>query len=1429
MTTFLGRRIISAVVAAALAISGPFGIVATAAAEPASSSLRPLQAVARPSAGAPATLRARAAFGKLPLSFEANRGQTHPDVKFLSRGAGYSLFLGATEAVFVLRPSGARAEAAAPASVLRMQLVGANPDPLVTGLDERPGKANYFGGADRARWRTGVPLYGKVRYEAVYPGIDLVYYGNQRQLEYDFVVSPGADPGAIELAFEGADRLETDAQGDLVLSTSGGEARLKKPYIYQLVGGVKQPVTGGYAVRSRGSEARTAAVGFQIAAYDMSKPLVIDPVLFYSTYLGGADDDSGKGVAVDAEGNAYVTGTTLSSNFPGPGMAAAGKVPPALVPGASFDAFVAKLAVDPTTFAVSLSYASYFGGTDSDSGNAIAVDAAGNAYVTGGTKSDAVNEGFPITTGAFDKTCGTDGLCDGEQDAFVAKFDAGGSLLYSSYLGGGQHDAGYAIAVDAAGNAYVTGGTYTNLKTNTFPTTPGAFSRVDPHLDTFMTKLRPDDANTSSPCPINGVAYDDCADLLYSTYLNARGQDDKGMAIAVDAAGHVYVAGWTGAVGLPTTVNAFQATKSNGKDVFVMKLNPDDDPDLNAPCTIVDGDLGLTVDYNDCSDLLYSTYLGGAGIDTTAGDTADDDDRDGGIAVDSSGFIYVTGSTDSTDFPGPGGGTAPKLGPGASGAGIDVFVAKLNPAPATCTPVANTNITCVESLVYATYLGGTGADTGFGIAVDHAGNAYVTGSTASSDFPGPGNTTASKLGHATAGTDGAFAAKLNAAGTALVYSTVLADAGGRGIALDASCNAYVTGQSFLPGFPVLSHLPQSHLPQDSAGKINVGENADAFVTKIAQLGFRAYISNANAGTVSVIDTHTNSVGANPVQVGASPQGVAVHPSGTHVFVANAGDPNVVGDASVSVIDVTKDPATVAPVPLGTDGAAGVAVAVTPNKKVKLYVTSPNNGTVSVFDADPSSPDFKQPIGNAIAVGTTPSGIVASPDGSTIYVANVANTGSGSISVIDTETDQQIAGSPFTIPNALRPHGLAVTPKNSHLIVADANPAFGFVAIVKTSDFTLAATAGLNPLPVGGVPLGVAMLPNGSRAYVTQPVSNSVVVLDADPASATFGTVLGSPIQVGAFPYGVAVTPDGWLVYVANFHDDTVSVINTANDKRIDFDVQMSGIQDLAVGDGPVAFGRFIGFPVLDKDKDGIWDFVDVDPGDASNKTFSNKHLCGTVSGEILDTGGLVVTIESPAGLVIRTVGASGEAKIKLCDFETKSFAGNVVKPLLCGSLTALVESGPFEILLGGSGAATVPGGVTVRVAEIAPGQFEVQNLSGAGTITVNFEGQVTQVAPGGSSTFAPDSDGDGVPDNRDSCPGTPAGKAVDAGGCGGEQLVSQACSCAGPSAGGVWKNHGAYASCVAREAGRVAKSGLITHREKGAIQSQAARSTCAVK
>jgi hypothetical protein len=638
-------------------------------------------------------------YNELPLSFEANQGQTDPHVDFITRAAGATVFLTPTAAVFsIAQPPSVAASARRDVAgvegktpvrsseqvgvALYMDIVGANPAVPAAGLNPLPGSVNYLLGNDPAQWHTHIGTYGRVAYRDTYPGIDLVYYGNQQQLEYDFIVSPGSDPSRIALRFAGSEGMEVNAQGDLVLHTAIGDVVQHKPLAYQTCAGGRQEVASRY-------ELDGAEVRFVVGTYDPTRPLVLDPlVLGYSTFLGGSKGDGGYGIAVDGGGNAYLTGFTTSTDFP--------TTPGAFdttYHGGTGEAFVSKLTADGSA----LAYSTFLGGSKEDGAYGIAVDGGGNAYMTGYTKSTD----FPTTPGAFDTThnggndvfvtkltadgstlaystflgryatfagfgIAVDGsgnayVTGGFSNAFVVKLNAAGSALdYSLFLGGSRSDYGFAIAVDGGGSAYITGST----SSPDFPTTPGAFdTNYNGGYDAFVTKLTPD-----------GSA------LAYSTYLGGSGEDD-GIGIAVDGAGNAYVTGETMSNDFPTTPGAFQTTLNGDFNAFVTKLTADG------------------------SALAYSTFLGGSNFD--GGDN---------IGVDGGGNAYVTGYTRSNDFP-----TTPDAFQTTRNGDYNAFVTKLTADG--------------SALAYSTFLGGSRRDSGRGIAVDGAGNAYLVGTTSSSDFP----------------------------------------------------------------------------------------------------------------------------------------------------------------------------------------------------------------------------------------------------------------------------------------------------------------------------------------------------------------------------------------------------------------------------------------------------------------------------------------------------------------------------------------------------------------------------------------------------------------------------------------------------------------------------------------------------------------------
>jgi hypothetical protein len=660
-------------------------------------------------------------YGKLPLAFEANRGQSDPRVRFLARGSGYGVFLTGQEAVLALHvsPSGNLTKAdkshrpsPSPTDVLRMQLLGANPSAEPHGAEPLAGAVNYFRGNDPSRWQSGVPTFAKVEFTGVYPGIDLDYYGNQQQLEYDFAVAPNANPGTIRLHFAGARKLQLLATGDLSVHAANGLIVFHQPTVYQEVNGRRQLVEGGFKLLANKS------VGFAVGNYDHDRPLVIDPTLVYSTYLGGSTEDEALGIAVDASGNTYITGSTSSADFP----TTAGSYQTAAKSTGHTEAFVTKL--NPT--GTELIYSSYLGGSDNDDqADAIAVNAAGHAYITG----YAGSSDFPTTAGAFQATRKGVGTT-----AFVSEFNSSGTaLVYSTYLGGSfGGEQGSGIALDSSGNAYVVGIT----PEADFPVTPGAFSTTIPGFRSgFVTKLNP-----------TGTA------LVYSTYLGGSGYDSA-QAIALDAAGNAYVGGVTGSNDFPVTPGAFQQTKlapTNGTG-FITKLNPAG------------------------SALVFSTYLGGSNKEQVKA-----------IAVDAAGTAYAAGHTDSTDFPVTAGAFQDASKPGAgfvthlnaagssldystflgpvsgqvsdgphgiqvnsngeayvTGATLPGFPVTPGAFQTTASLFGSAYVTRLNAngtaLIDSTCLGGTSngsfATSGDAIAIDAAGHAFVAGDTQAKDFP----------------------------------------------------------------------------------------------------------------------------------------------------------------------------------------------------------------------------------------------------------------------------------------------------------------------------------------------------------------------------------------------------------------------------------------------------------------------------------------------------------------------------------------------------------------------------------------------------------------------------------------------------------------------------------------------------------------------
>ena len=739
------------------------------------------------------------------LRFEPNVGQFHPGVLYHARGKGYSLYLTAEGAVMQI---GAQAASASHAgAVLAFQVQSGNQQPTLVAGERRAGVSNYLLGNDPTLWRTGVASYASVTYQGVYPGINLTYYeGTAGNLEYDFGLAVGADPAAISLKIAGAERVEM-VGGDLLLHTAAGLLRQPAPTIYQQTAAGRREVAGGYQLHADGS------LGFAVLAYDRSQPLVIDPQVElttgYVTYLGGSgDSDSANAVAVDAAGNAYVTGVTTATNF----ITTTGALQPSNA--GSRDSFITKFSPTGT-----LLYSTYLGGGGNDTANSIAVDVTGTVYVVGTTTSS----NFP-TVGQYQTNPSN------SNDIFLSRLNSSGTaLLYSTYLGstnGGDSD-GLAVAVGGSGLAYLTGSTYGDSypTSNQYQTFQGPYGNTDAVVSAINTTL----TGTNS--------------LLWSTYLAGDTNSDFGRAVTVDTAGNVYVTGDTASTNFPL-VGAYQSYQGSA-DVFVSKLN------YISPT--------LT--------LAYSSYLGGT----------DSYDVGRGIAADSAGNAYVAGFTASANFP-------TRNPYQVDQGGTDAFLSRLN-----------TTISGTGSLIYSTYLGGgTSDDLAFALALDTAANPYLTGLSCSTDFPTRDPYQAENRG----GCD-AFVSKFNYVGSSLnlAYSTYLGGNGtdrAFGIGLDAANNAYIVGDS-----------QSTNLTTTNALSPTILGNQDAFVARL---------NNPPPAT----PTPTRTATSTPLNTTTSTPTLTASPSATVSRTAT-------GIVSTATATATGSPASSTPTLTGTTTLTGTVI------------------------------------------------------------------------------------------------------------------------------------------------------------------------------------------------------------------------------------------------------------------------------------------------------------------------------------------------------------------------------------------------------------------------------------------------------------------------------------------------------------------------
>jgi uncharacterized repeat protein (TIGR01451 family) len=827
--------------------------------------------------GKPTSAQALAVLGQLPLMFEpnvgqVNLGQANPQsdaaVKFVARGRGYSLFLDSEGATLALRShdhAGVRTES------VRMKLAGASRSARIAGTDLLPGKTNYFLGNDPAKWHAGVPQFARVSYENIYPGINLVFYGNQGQLEYDFRVAPGADPSQAQLEFDGSQKVELSS-GNLILNCQGGSLRFDAPRVYQELDGRRQPVEGRFALLA------SNRVGFEVGPYDHSRELIIDPVPSFATFFGGTGDDTSPSIAVDILGNIYMAGSTTSPNLP----VTAGAYYASLKTPASQNIFVLKL--NPQAGTAGVEYLTYLGGSDIDTNVGIGVDGAGNAYVAGTTTSPD----FPTTNTAYQLVTKTGSA--GPHHVFVSVLNPSLSglaqLTYSTYLSGSGDDIASGMTIDAANNVYVTGTTTSTAAsdagspTNQFPASAApqvqAFQQITrgAPIQFFVTKVDTLAAGIGS--------------IPYSTYFGG-GTPSNGTAvggsIAVDTTGNIYFTGttnffYTGQSPLTDfpILNAYQPCLDQPPPIVIVQP-----PTCSNTASAVDTDAFLAklnnpTNLGQQAALAWSTYFGGSDVDTGTG-----------IAVDAGALnVYITGSTNSPDF----------IFPTTISAFQQCLDTPVNPVPPlkcpTITQPAATDAYAARfnnpagasmALTYFSYLGGTGNDAGLAITVDPASDALITGFTQSTDFP---IFPASVIQGTLLGPQNAFFGRINTttlSGQSPVgaYVTYYGGSGtdqGTSIVIDANLNTYFAGDTTSPTLQTLVPLQASN-----------GGPAGTFDTFVVELGTaadlaitNAQISNPTSSTqvavgsqVSTVYTITNNgpdLATNVVVLGTIPLGTA---------------------------------------------------------------------------------------------------------------------------------------------------------------------------------------------------------------------------------------------------------------------------------------------------------------------------------------------------------------------------------------------------------------------------------------------------------------------------------------------------------------------------------------------------------------------------
>ena len=1019
-------------------------------------------------------LRGKESYERLPLSFEANNGQTSNRAKFLSRGAGYAMFL--TEGGAVLELAGRKAFPRRPesaggnqklkhqpslvATVLRMGLPGANNRPEVMGLGKLPGKANYFIGHDPSTWRTNVPLYARVIYRDIYPGVDLVYYGNQSQLEYDFVVAPGADPGKIRLSFQGQSHHAAGPRrqpgsyhscrpGSVPqaarLSTEHRRRTSQRGPIPKCQANSRTRLSGAYVLLSSNQ------VAFHLGPYDHRKPLVIDPVLSFSTYLGGSGGDGGNAIAVDSSGNAYIAGKTESVDFPLTGSAFQTNCGSQNYPCAypfSYSAFVAKLSPDGSK----LLYATYLGGSSvtETEANGIAVDSSGNAYIAGSTYSND----FPTTSGSFQPLpVGT--LQDpGRSSAFVTKLNStGSSLIYSTYLGGTPGntivvipaDSAKAITLDAAGEAVVVGTT----SDSDFPTTPGAFQTRGPtsgDIIGFVTKLN---AAGSS--------------LAFSTFLGGTSNDELN-AVALDSSGNVYVAGTANSLDFPTTPGAFQT----GSYSYVGSNS--------SPLAS-----GVLTKFTPSGKVVYSTYIGSGASS---------------IAVGPTGEAYISGPA-SQDFPAT---------PNALSTTYSVFAAFLaRMHPEGC------------ALLYGSFLNppAFGASENVrAIALDSTGDVYLAGGiTGAPTFPSFGVNALQPSLQISPG----FISELGPTGTQLLFSSPVGGSGQfgnsnfgeevRGMAVDSSGDIYVTGKTYSQDLPIANALEAFTPGQNKNGtgfvaKLSPGQTTGVTLTR-SSLNFYplpvGYNGNAQIQAVGLQNHQATPLNISSVAIsgnGFSRANISqLPPSCSGSIAADTGCgvliqfvPTAIGPATGSVTINDDGPGSPRIVQLRGEGIADFALELGSSSGVTGGQAQFGIGATPVYGA-PAGTDTSD-IGlscsgvapatcsfsnNPIAINGT------APNTTTLTVSNLSAVGATSLSF-------SVVGTQGTQTYSL-PISISTSPPDFNIALASGQASNETVSAGSTASYHMSIS------PQGGFNQAVTFSCSGAPAHATCSVSPNPVTLD----------------------------------------------------------------------------------------------------------------------------------------------------------------------------------------------------------------------------------------------------------------------------------------------------------------------------------------------